>query len=153
VLGQQGLSLLEMGTLIENTPFLSPGIMDVTEVAHRKDEELFGPFLQVIRVPTFEAAIKEANNTAYGLVASIFTRNEEKFKQFYHEVRAGVINWNAPTTGASSKAPFGGIGKSGNHRPSGYYAADYCSYPVASMFSEKIEIPKKLLPGIPANTR
>ena len=44
----------------------------------------------------------------------------------------GVINWNRPTNGASSAAPFGGVGLSGNHRPSAYYAADYCAYPVAS---------------------
>lgn len=143
-----GKCLLEMRPLVENTPLLSPGIMDVTQVAHRKDEELFGPFLQVIRVPSFEAAIQEANHTSYGLVAALFSRSKLKFQQFYQEVRAGVINWNTPTTGASGKAPFGGIGKSGNHRPSAYYAADYCSYPVASMEREEIYIPKQLTPGI-----
>jgi succinylglutamic semialdehyde dehydrogenase len=137
---QKGVCLLEMRTLMKNTPFLSPGIMDVTHAAERKDEELFGPFLQVIRTPSFETAIEEANNTSYGLVASVFTRSRDKFKQFYQEVKAGVINWNTPTTGASGKAPFGGVGQSGNHRPSGYYAADYCAYPVASMESEEIHI-------------
>jgi len=48
-------------------------------------------------------------------------------------VRAGVVNWNRPTTGASSAAPFGGIGASGNHRPSAFYAADYCAFPVAGL--------------------
>ena len=41
------------------------------------------------------------------------------------------------TVGASSEAPFGGIGLSGNHRPSAYYAADYCAYPVVSMEAEQ----------------
>ena len=52
--------------------------------------------------------------------------------QFWANIRAGIVNWNRPTNGASSGAPFGGIGWSGNHRPSAYYAADYCAYPVAS---------------------
>ena len=51
-------------------------------------------------------------------------------------MRAGVINWNRPTNGASSGAPFGGVGRSGNHRPGAWYAADYCAYPVSSHESE-----------------
>lgn len=143
-----GIPLVEMRMLEENTPLLTPGLMDVTPIKHRPDEELFGPFLQVIRVPNFEAAIHEANRTSYGLTASLFTRSETKFRQFFHQVKAGVINWNGPTTGASSKAPFGGVGKSGNHHPSGYYAADYCSYPVASMESSDVSLPKQRPPGI-----
>lgn len=136
---KKGIPLLEM-RLIEGThACLTPGIMDVTQITDRLDEEIFGPFLQVIRVPTFESAINEANNTAYGLVASILTSSQAEFETFYQEIAAGVINWNAPTTGASGKAPFGGIGKSGNHRPSGYYAADYCSYPVASIVNTALE--------------
>ena len=44
---------------------------------------------------------------------------------------AGLLHWNRPTTGASSALPFGGVGKSGNHRPSGFFAVDYCVDPVA----------------------
>ena len=143
-----GVCLVEMCSLPEYPLLLSPGIMDVTHVAHRKDEELFGPFLQVIRVPSFEAAIQEANHTGYGLCASLFSRSRAKFEQFYQEIRAGVVNWNTPTTGASSHAPFGGIGKSGNHRPSGSYAAHYCSYPIASLEQEEISFPQELTPGI-----
>ena len=60
----------------------------------------------------------------------------ELYDRFWAAVRAGVINWNAPTNGAPSKAPFGGIGLSGNHRPSAYYAADYSAYPVTSSEAE-----------------
>lgn len=149
LLGSQGgVCLLEMRPLADNAPLLTPGIMDVTHVAHRRDEELFGPFLQIIRVPSFEEAIREANNTSYGLAAALFSRSQAKFQHFYQHVRAGVINWNSPTTGASGKAPFGGVGKSGNHRPGGYYAADYCSYPVASLESEDIYLPKDHTLGI-----
>ena len=113
-------------------PFLSPAMLDVTDMQERPDVELFGPLLQVVRVKDLDAAIAEANDTRYGLSASLVGGKPEEFEQFYNEVRAGIVNWNRPTNGASSAAPFGGIGLSGNHRPAAYYAADYCAYPVAS---------------------
>ncbi len=121
----------------DHLPFLSPGIVDVTAMAERPDVELFGPLLQVVRVPDFESAIVEANATAYGLSASLVGGSAEDYDRFWANVRAGVINWNRPTNGASSAMPFGGIGLSGNHRPSAYYAADYCAYPVASTEAEQ----------------
>ena len=114
-------------------PFLSPALIDMTDATDRPDEELFGPVLQIIRVADFEAAIREANATAYGLAASLIGGTAAQFHQAWAELRAGVINWNRPTNGAPSAAPFGGLGLSGNHRPSAYYAADYCAYPVVSV--------------------
>ncbi|MBC7413902.1 MAG: aldehyde dehydrogenase family protein, partial [Herminiimonas sp.] len=70
------------------------------------------------------------------------------WEQFQLQARAGVVNWNRPTTGAASSAPFGGIGQSGNHRPSAYYAADYCAYPVASIESPSLVMPAQLSPGL-----
>jgi succinylglutamic semialdehyde dehydrogenase len=113
-------------------PFLTPGIIDVTDVSERPDMELFGPLLQVVRVDDFDAAIAEANATRYGLSASLVSQTPALFDRFWAGARAGIVNWNKPTNGASSSAPFGGIGWSGNHRPSAYYAADYCAYPVVS---------------------
>ncbi|MFA5970143.1 MAG: succinylglutamate-semialdehyde dehydrogenase [Sphingomonas sp.] len=118
-------------------PFLTPAIIDVTDMAERPDVELFGPILQIIRVPDFESAIAEANNTRYGLSASLVSQNPRLYDQFWANARAGIVNWNKPTNGASSSAPFGGIGWSGNHRPSAYYAADYCAYPVVSSEAEQ----------------
>jgi succinylglutamic semialdehyde dehydrogenase len=118
-------------------PFLAPAIIDVTAVADRPDLELFGPVLQVVRVPDFEAAIAEANATRYGLAASLLSQTPQLYDRFWAGARAGVINWNRPTNGAPSNAPFGGIGWSGNHRPSAYYAADYCAYPVVSNEAEQ----------------
>ncbi|MBB3474610.1 succinylglutamate-semialdehyde dehydrogenase [Sphingomonas sp. BK345] len=117
-------------------PFLTPGIIDVTDVAERPDMELFGPLLQVVRVDDFDAAIAEANATRYGLSASLISQTPALFDRFWAGARAGIVNWNKPTNGASSSAPFGGIGWSGNHRPSAYYAADYCAYPVVSNEAE-----------------
>jgi succinylglutamic semialdehyde dehydrogenase len=116
----------------DDRPFLSPALIDVTDVTERPDVELFGPVLQLIRVKDFDAAIDEANNTRFGLAASLVGGTPEQYDRFWANVRSGVINWNKPTNGAPSNAPFGGIGLSGNHRPSAYYAADYCAYPVTS---------------------
>ncbi|MBT8426439.1 MAG: succinylglutamate-semialdehyde dehydrogenase [Erythrobacter sp.] len=125
-------TILEMTRKDDSLPFLTPGIIDSTEIAERPDVELFGPLLQVIRVKDFDEAIAEANNTRYGLSASLIGGEPADFERFWGEARAGIVNWNRPTNGASSAAPFGGIGLSGNHRPAAYYAADYCAYPVAS---------------------
>jgi succinylglutamic semialdehyde dehydrogenase len=127
-----GKAVSHMRRLKEDRPFLSPGIIDVTEIENRPDIELFGPILQVIRVPDLDSGITEANNTRFGLSASLIGGTPDEYGRFWANIRAGIINWNRPTNGASSSAPFGGIGLSGNHRPSAFYAADYCAYPVAS---------------------
>jgi succinylglutamic semialdehyde dehydrogenase len=116
----------------EDKPFLTPALIDVTDIKDRPDQEMFGPVLQLIRVEDFDAAIAEANNTRFGLAASLIGGSPSQYDKFWKKVRAGVINWNKPTNGAPSNAPFGGIGLSGNHRPSAFYAADYCAYPVTS---------------------
>ena len=120
----------------DNKPFLTPALIDVTDIAERVDEEVFGPVLQLVRVADFDAAIAEANNTRFGLSASLIGGSPAMYDKFWSEVRSGVINWNKPTNGAPSNAPFGGIGLSGNHRPSAFYAADYCAYPVTSSEAE-----------------
>ena len=116
----------------DDRPYLTPALIDVTGIKDRPDEELFGPVLQMIRVKDFDEAIDEANNTRFGLSASLVGGSPTLYDKFWANVRAGVINWNKPTNGAPSNAPFGGIGLSGNHRPSAFYAADYCAYPVTS---------------------
>lgn len=121
----------------EDLPLLSPAIIDTTAVKDRPDVELFGPILQVIRVDEFDEAIAEANNTRFGLSAGLIGGTPQDYNRFWANIRAGIVNWNRPTTGASSAAPFGGIGLSGNHRPSAFYAADYCAYPVASSEMEQ----------------
>jgi succinylglutamic semialdehyde dehydrogenase len=127
-----GRPLAHMRRVNPDLPFLTPGLIDVSDIPERPDIELFGPLLQVIRVPDLDAAIAEANNTRFGLSASLIGGTPEDYGRFWANIRAGIINWNRPTNGASSAAPFGGIGLSGNHRPAAYYAADYCAYPVAS---------------------
>lgn len=143
-----GTSLLSMELLAENSGLLSPGIVDMSRVTHPSDNELFAPFVQVYRYSHFNEALQIANNTRYGLAAGLLSDSLPHYQQFYQSVRAGLINWNRPTTGAASTLPFGGVGISGNHRPSAYFAADYCAYPVASMEQPLLSRPDKMLPGI-----
>ncbi len=140
--------VVEARRLDRGPAFVSPGLIDVTAVRDLPDEEYFGPLLSLIRHDTLEGAIRQANQTRYGLSAGLLSDRREDYELFYRKIRAGIVNWNRQTTGASSAAPFGGIGASGNHRPSAYYAADYCAYPVASVESPKLELPEKLAPGL-----
>ncbi|MBC7453009.1 MAG: aldehyde dehydrogenase family protein, partial [Massilia sp.] len=143
-----GVTLLQMRQLDPHAGFVSAGIVDVTDAHGIADEEWFGPLLQVIRVADFDAAIKVANATEFGLAAALLSNDATLWQRFSTRVRAGIVNWNRPTTGAASSAPFGGVGKSGNHRPSAYYAADYCAYPVASIESGELALPATLSPGL-----
>jgi len=127
---------------------ISPGVMDVTDVAQREDVEIFGPLLQLLRVKDFDEAIAVANDTQYGLAAGIICDDRAKYEVFQQRSRAGVIQWNKQTTGASGLLPFGGTGHSGNHRPSGYFAADYCSYVTAVYESERVTMPATMTPGL-----
>ncbi len=141
-------ALLAMTQPQADAALLTPGILDVTAVNDRPDEEFFGPLLQVIRYDSFEAAIAEANATVYGLAAGLLSDSRARFEQFWLHSRAGIVNWNKQLTGAASTAPFGGIGASGNHRASAYYAADYCAYPVAGLESDSLTLPATLTPGV-----
>jgi len=143
-----GKVLLQMRQLDPNAGFVTAGIVDVTDAQGIPDEEWFGPLLQIVRVKDFDSALKVANATEFGLAAALLSPSEELWKRFAVRARAGIVNWNRPTTGAASSAPFGGVGKSGNHRPSAYYAADYCAYPVASIETSELEMPAKLSPGL-----
>ena len=128
--------------------FVTPGLIDMTTVQNPDDTECFGPLLQVYRYQQFEEAIQLANQTQYGLSAGVLSDNPQHYDRFLMESRAGLVNWNRPLSGASSEAPFGGIGFSGNFHPCGYYTADACAYPVSSMMSKNLTLPETLTPGI-----
>jgi len=148
LLEQGGEAILTMQASGEHKALLSPGIIEVSRIKEPVDEEWFGPLLQVSRFRDFEQAIEQANATRYGLAAGLLGGTHEQFEAFWLNSRAGIVNWNRPLTGAASASPFGGIGASGNHRPSAWYAADYCAYPVASLETETLSLPKALSPGV-----
>ena len=120
-----------------SSAFVRPAILDVTGL-EVPDEEIFAPVLQIRRVADFDAALAAANDTRFGLAAGLISDDDALWARFQAEARAGVVNRNRPTTGAASSMPFGGLGDSGNHRPSAYYAADYCAYPVASLEAARV---------------
>jgi len=117
--------------------FVTPAILDVTSV-DVPDAEIFAPVLQVTRVADFDAAIVAANATAFGLSAGLVSQDGALWDRFIEASRAGIVNRNRPTTGAAGNMPFGGLGSSGNHRPSAYYAADYCAYPIGSFEADGV---------------
>ena len=143
-----GKALLAMRQLQPDLPFVTPAILDMTGVEDVPDEEYFGPLLQLYRVPSEAEAIRVANATAFGLSAAVLSSDQAVFQRLSQNLRAGLINWNRQTTGASGAGPFGGIGISGNHRPAGYYSADYCAYPVASVEVAEVCLPDQLSPGM-----
>ena len=143
-----GVSLVELTHIESGTGLVSPGLIDVTEVIELPDEEYFGPLLQLVRYSSFDRAISLANDTRYGLSAGLLADSREDYDYFLARIRAGIVNWNKQITGASGAAPFGGVGASGNHRASAFYAADYCAYPVASMEADGLSLPQALSPGL-----
>ena len=131
-----------------NSSLLSAGILEVTGVSNVPDEEYFGPLSCIYRYDSFDEALKIANATRFGLSVGLVSPDRDLFERLLIEARAGIVNWNKPLTGASSAAPFGGVGASGNHRASAFYAADYCAWPMASLESDQVNLPEKLSPGI-----
>lgn len=140
--------LAELKHLDPSTGFVSPGLLDVTGLENLPDEEYFGPLVQLSRYNLFDEAIAGANDTQFGLAAGLLSDDHLEYELFLRESRAGIVNWNRSTTGASSSAPFGGTGASGNHRPAAYYATDYVTHPVASIESVELKLPATLPPGI-----
>jgi succinylglutamic semialdehyde dehydrogenase len=144
--GLQALGAHSIVPLKREGALVHPGVIDVTGLAP-PDEELFGPLLQVHHVRDFDHALDVANATRFGLAGGLISDDPALWARVQNEMRAGVLNWNRPTTGASGALPFGGPGLSGSLRPSAYYAADYVAYPVATQSAEKAQaIPS---PGLP----
>lgn len=138
LIAKGGKPILSPKILERGNAFVTPAMIDMT-MAQSEDDELFAPFAQIFRVSNFEEALKIANNTKFGLSSGLVCDDENYWQRALNEMRAGLINWNRPTTGASGELPFGGPGLSGNGRPSAFYAADYCSYPVAQQNAIKAE--------------
>lgn len=119
--------------------FVSPGVLRVERFAEEedgtpgRDEEVFGPFLRISTVSSYEEGLRQVNATRFGLAASLFSGDVELAEHFGNHARAGCVNVNTATAGASSRLPFGGLGLSGNHRPAGAFSLDYCAYPVAGL--------------------
>ncbi|MCU4753156.1 aldehyde dehydrogenase family protein [Halobacteria archaeon AArc-curdl1] len=94
----------EDGYFVEPTVFA-----DVQSDMRIACEEVFGPVLAVIPVSDFDEGVEVANDTEYGLSASVITENLSEAHRFTHEVEAGVVKVNEKTTGLELHVPFGGM--------------------------------------------
>lgn len=132
-----GKSIIGAKILDRGSAFVAPALIDMSEANQIHDEELFAPLAQIFRYNNFDEAIDLANQTRFGLSSGLICDDETLWDRALIELKAGLINWNRPTTGASGELPFGGPGLSGNGRPSAYYAADYCAFPIAQQCAPK----------------
>jgi succinylglutamic semialdehyde dehydrogenase len=133
-------------------PFTGAGLVRFTGLAQThpyQREELFGPEAAIYPTDDLDEAISAANDSDYALAAAVFSRDRAKYERCVARVRAGVLNWNRGTVGASARLPFGGTNKSGNDRPAAVAATLYCTLPQAHLESEAGFDPKSLPPGMP----
>ena len=133
-------------------PYAGAGLVrfETTEQSHPyQREEIFGPEAAIYPVDGLDHAIAAANDSEYGLAASVMTRDRAQFEHCVGRVRTGILNWNKATVGASGRLPFGGSGKSGNDRPAGVTATLYCTAPQAHLESEAGFDASTLPPGMP----
>jgi succinylglutamic semialdehyde dehydrogenase len=131
--------------------YVTPGIHRIHQIrdaSRYQREELFGPDVAVYTVGDLDEAVALANGVDYGLAASVFTKDRARFEHAHARLAFGCINWNAPTCGASSRLPFGGVKKSGNHRPAALFSTLYCAYPVATLEGPAALDTSKLSPGL-----
>ena len=112
--------------------------------------EIFGPNVAVMRSSDFDQTLEIVNGSGYGLVMALFSKNQDLYQEALLRARVGLLNFNRTTNGASSRLPFGGMGKSGNDRPSAHFAIQYCSVPVASLEDPTSFDKTKMLPGMPS---
>ncbi len=110
--------------------------------------EIFGPNVAIYRSSDFDKALQIVNGSGYGLVMALFTQQKDLYQRALLEAKVGLLNWNRTTNGASSRLPFGGMGKSGNDRPSAHFAIQYCTVPVASLEDPTGYDAAKALPGM-----
>jgi succinylglutamic semialdehyde dehydrogenase len=133
-------------------PWVGPGLVRYSDTTQRHSvqrEELFGPEAALYAVDDLEHAIAAANDSEYGLVASVFTRDRARWERCVGRIETGLLNWNHGTIGASGRLPFGGRRRSGNDRPAGLFSTLYCTWHQAHLEGAEPFDPAKLPPGMP----
>lgn len=113
-------------------------------------EEIFGPSVCITPYSEFEYAIEIANISDYGLAASVFTCDQEKYRLALRDIDAGIINLNRSTVGASSRLPFGGVKHSGNHHPAAVSMIDHTVGTVASLETQDMSSTIDSITGLKA---
>lgn len=117
---QEGATILAGGDRLNDPDrssgfYMTPTLLEnVAPNAEISQCELFGPIAILYRVPNFEEALTLANDSPYGLTASIHTRSLDRAVRFCEKVQTGVAVVNAGTYGSEPHMPFGGLKQSGN---------------------------------------
>lgn len=129
---EEGAKLLFGGNRPEDAAlkdgfYVNPTVFDeVTSDMTISREEIFGPVLALISVDSIEQAIEVANDTDYGLSASIYSQNIGSILSFIKDMDAGLVRINAETAGVELQAPFGGMKQSSSHsREQGQAAIEF----------------------------
>jgi succinylglutamic semialdehyde dehydrogenase len=159
IASREGCDIIMRGKALElrvSGNYVTPSICRVQESsleATRKSvfqqTEFFAPAVAILAAGEAEEAIAQANATQYGLAASVFTKDRALYEKFVDGLHMGLVNWNKSTVGASSRLPFGGFKKSGNHFPTALTAVSYCTSPVASLeVAEPKPVAKDAYPGL-----
>lgn len=131
--------------------YVTPSINIVKEYDPKsvyQKTEIFGPNVAIYTVDDYDKALEINNSTGFGLVMSVFTKDKSLYEKALLDAQVGLVNWNRSTNGASSKLPFGGMGKSGNDRASAHFAVYYCTVPVASLEDPQPLDRSKFFPGV-----
>ena len=146
IASREGAEVVMRGKQLEldglNGHYVAPSIcvirtpsLEATRKSVYQQNELFAPNVAILGVDEVEEAVAQVNATQFGLVASVFTRDRRIYDRMREDLEVGLVNWNKATVGASSRLPFGGLKKSGNHFPTAVTATQYCALPVASLES------------------
>jgi alpha-ketoglutaric semialdehyde dehydrogenase len=102
------------GGLYDRGYFVQPTVFETAHGTRISKEEIFGPVLSVIKVGSYEEAVRVANDVEYGLSSSIYTRDVNRAFRAMDDLEAGITYINAPTIGAEVQLPFGGVKNTGN---------------------------------------
>ena len=131
---EEGATLLSGGEIPKGEDlahgwFVTPTIFtDVTPDMRIAKEEIFGPFLSILRCGTLEEGLNILNNTEYGLSSSVYTGDVFNSFRAISEIDCGITYINGPTIGAEAHLPFGGTKSTGNgHREGGWTVFDFFS--------------------------
>jgi alpha-ketoglutaric semialdehyde dehydrogenase len=128
----EGAKLIAGGTKLvggeyDGGYFVAPTVFDRVRPDMRiAQEEIFGPVVAVIEARDFDEAVALANDTRFGLSASIVTRDLGLALRFIREIQAGIVHVNSQTAGAEPQVPFGGFkGSSSGTREQGKAAREF----------------------------
>lgn len=151
---REGAEAIMRGKAFETSKegnYVTPSIYRINKVSSEsiyQKTEIFGPNVAIYTVNDIDEAIALNNSSSYGLVMSVFSKDKALYERAALRARVGLVNWNRSTVGASSKMPFGGMGKSGNDHPSAHFAVYYCTVPVASLEDTTPYDATKNFPGV-----